>query len=121
MEVLEDGCGFAVASRSSAMEEEMSSDARARRSNVVKLSAWRRRPYWQPEPWRWWFAWRPVRVDGTLVWLRWVAWRKVRRTYPSRDLLGEFHPWQIEYALRPSQESGKSSGMRGRTEPLRVR
>jgi len=93
----------------------------ARAQKVVKLSAWRRRPLWQPEPWRWWFAWRPVRVDGTLVWLRWIARRKVRRTYPSRDLLGEFHPWQVEHALRAPQEAEKPGGMRERPTSLRAR
>jgi hypothetical protein len=76
-----------------------------RDGNVVYPLAWRR-PQWRPEPWRWWFAWWPVRVDGRLVWLRRIAWRRSWHTDPIYDLLGDFRPWRIEYAPRLEEQEG---------------
>lgn len=76
----------------------------AQDGNVVYPVAWQRPPLWQPGPWKWWFAWRPVRVEGRLVWLRWIARRQSWRAFPACDPLGEFHPWRIEYAHHPFGE-----------------
>jgi hypothetical protein len=69
--------------------------------NVLYPYAWRKPLLWQPEPWRWWFAWRPVRVGSGLVWLRWIARRRSWRTYPDYDRFGSVTPSKIEFALHP--------------------
>jgi hypothetical protein len=61
-----------------------------RDGNAAYPLAWRR-PQWRLEPWRWWFAWWPVRVDGRLVWLRRIARCRSWHIDPTYDLLSEFH------------------------------
>ncbi len=70
-----------------------------RQGKVLYPAAWRTQPKWEGGPWRWWFAWRPVRVDGRLVWLQWIARRRTTRTYPDYDRFGPIYPWHMEYSV----------------------
>lgn len=33
---------------------------------------WKQKPIPEPSPWRKWFAWYPVEIDGENVWLEWI-------------------------------------------------
>ena len=50
-------------------------------------------PY-KTEPWRDWYAWRPIRIEGNLVWCESVQRRRVHYDCP---LFGEFSSVQYRF------------------------
>lgn len=38
-----------------------------------------------PNPWKKWFAWRPVKIKNKIVWLKIVYRREIPKTYSTYD------------------------------------